>query len=380
MKRAVLLLLVGLSTSLNAQPMKFDYFEIGQFGNRMGQTSLVDVDNDHDLDWVFGRFGNMFWFEYQSASEWELHEIGKGAVTDVGGCALDVNQDGWMDFVAGNSWYENSQDPKNKEFAIHTKNMISSHDNVAVDIDGDGIKDIVSISNHVDHPVLAWYKIPEDFYNNWNYHKIGAGIHGGISPKGYGDLDQDGDIDIVRGDAWFEQLDGKGKEWKQHHDLVPEHGSRPGKFGLALKSYCTDLDADGDLDIVQSEADTGNGRVYWFENILQKKTFKFHSISGTDTKQDFHSLSVADFNNDGDYDVLSGGGPLSESERALFIWENLDGSASKWKMHKIISGVRVHEAVAADVDGDGDIDICAKPWHGDLHFYLQNKLIDNRKN
>jgi len=25
------------------------------------------------------------------------------------------------------------------------------------------------------------------------------------------------------------------------------------------------------------------------------------------------------------------------------------------------------------VDGDGDIDICSKPWHGNVHVYLENK-------
>jgi hypothetical protein len=66
------------------QSMKFVYHEIGEFGNKMGQTILVDVDNDRDLHWVFGRFGEMYWYEHVSASEWILHDLGKGANTDVG--------------------------------------------------------------------------------------------------------------------------------------------------------------------------------------------------------------------------------------------------------------------------------------------------------
>ncbi|MCK5279851.1 MAG: VCBS repeat-containing protein, partial [Cyclobacteriaceae bacterium] len=136
--------------------MNFEYHEIGEFSYRMGETSLVDVDNDNDLDWVFGSFGEMYWYEYISPTDWKLHEIGKGAKTDVGGCPIDVNHDGWIDFVVGDSWYENTGKPQNENFILHKKNMIGTHDNVAVDIDGDGIKDIVSLSNHPDHPVLAW--------------------------------------------------------------------------------------------------------------------------------------------------------------------------------------------------------------------------------
>jgi hypothetical protein len=361
------------------QKFNFEYHEIGDFGNRMGQTSLVDVDNDGDLDVVFGCSGDMYWWEYKSPTEWKLHEIGKGAKTDVGGCPHDVNNDGWIDFIVGDSWYENTGAPRNQKFILHRKNMIKSHDNIVVDIDGDGIKDVVSLSNDPDHPVLAWYKIPEDHTQNWDYTKIGDGIHGGIGPKGYGDLNKNGYIDIVRGDVWFENLDGTGKKWKRHEVLTPPGGSRPDKFGLAIKTWLIDLDNDGDLDIVQAEADTPNGRVFWWENVNNGESFIFHPISADSTGQDFHALAIADFDGDGDMDILSGGGPLTPGTPKLFIWENVAGDGSVWKEHEILSGIQVHEVVAADVDGDGDVDIYSKPWRGSLHIYLENKLIDRKK-
>ena len=360
----------------SGQKMKFELHEIGEFRDRMGQTSLVDVDNDNDLDWVFGRFGEMYWYEYISPDKWELHEMGKGARTDVGGSPADINQDGWMDFVVGDSWYENTGKPRSESFVLHRKNMISCHDNLYLDIDGDGINDIVSLSNDPDHPVLAWYRIPEDHKVNWDYHKIGKGIHGGIVPKGYGDLDNDGDLDIVRGNAWFENLDGNGEKWTIHESLVPEGGNRSDIFGLALRTWVEDMDGDSDPDIVLAEADTEDGRVFWFENQNNADTFIFHPISANSTKQDFHSLALADFDGDGDLDVSSGGGPLSQEIHKLFIWENISGDAAEWKEHIILEGKKIHEAVAADVDNDGDIDICTKPWRGGLHIYMENKLIE----
>ncbi len=357
------------------QKFPFTYHEMGQFGNRMGQTSLVDLDKDGDLDFVFGRLGNLYAYEYIASSKWIHHDLGEGAVTDVGGCPLDVNGDGWIDYVVGDSWYEHPGNQWQGPFILHRKNMISSHDNIVVDIDQDGNKDVVSVSNDRDHPVLAWYRIGEDFSGNWDYHKVARGIHGGISPRGWGDMDNDRDIDIVCGDAWYENTDGRGLKWDMHHILLPDGGSRPDEFGLALKSWCIDLNHDGHLDIVQAEADSKNGRIFWWKNAGDAQAFDFYLISRDSTNQDFHSLVLADFDNDGDQDIASGGGPLSVDPYKLFIWENLTGDGMSWKEHLILEGKESHEMVAGDVDVDGDIDICTKPWRGNVHFYLENRTI-----
>ncbi|MBK8506068.1 MAG: VCBS repeat-containing protein [Saprospiraceae bacterium] len=221
-----------------------------------------------------------------------------------------------------------------------------------------------------------WYETDTVPQKEWRKVQIGEGIHGGIGPRGFGDLDNDGDMDIVRGNHWYENLDGKGGSWETHADLIPTGGNRPDKYGLALKSWVVDLDNDGDLDIIEAEADTRDGRIFWFENIANAHQWKFHAISANETGQDFHSLAVADFDSDGDLDIFSGGGPLSTNEIEMYIWENKSPDGTLWVAHTLMSGKMCHEAVAADVDGDGDIDICTKPWNGDdLHLFLENKLI-----
>ncbi|MFT5887151.1 MAG: hypothetical protein ACI9IP_003624, partial [Arcticibacterium sp.] len=116
-----LLVLNLLFTAANAQ-IDFTLHQIDEFSDKMGQVSLVDIDKDGDLDFAFGQLGDMYWYEYTSASNWKRHSIGKGASTDVGGCSLDINEDRWIDFVAGDSWYENSGKPKVEGFALHRKN------------------------------------------------------------------------------------------------------------------------------------------------------------------------------------------------------------------------------------------------------------------
>jgi len=257
----------------------FECHRIARTGNRMGQTSLVDVDKDGDLDWIAGcSGGDLWWFEYKGPDEWVMHTVGHKAATDVGGTAFDVNGDG--------------------------------------------------------------------------------------------------DNDVVRTDTWFENADGKGKRWVAHKNI--DFGQADARWPLMTKSWVVDLDGDGDNDVVQAEGDCLSGRVAWHENSDGKGLHWNRHIIEDKSGQDFHSLAVADFDRDGDLDVFSGGGPLTKGTNKWFIWENSDGKALRWQRHLILSGKRCHEAKAGDVDGDGDVDICSKPWNGDEHVYLRNMLVEGR--
>jgi hypothetical protein len=190
-----------------------------------------------------------------------------------------------------------------------------------------------------------------------------------------GDIDGDGDADVVTAQAWYENTDGKGLRWKAHRNIP--FGERH-RYGVGVRTWIGDLDGDGDADVVQAEADNPDGRVAWFENDGKGSAWKTHMIQDEGERQDFHSLVVADFDLDGDQDVFSGGGPLSAPDsHKCYVWENTAGpkgrpTSERWVEH-IVARKPCHEAVGADVDGDGDIDICSKPWStGSEHFFLRN--------
>ena len=44
-------------------------------------------------------------------------------------------------------------------------------------------------------------------------------------PRGIGDLDGDGDNDVVRSTGWFENTDGKGTKWTWHKTIAGGSGS-----------------------------------------------------------------------------------------------------------------------------------------------------------
>jgi len=191
----------------------------------------------------------------------------------------------------------------------------------ASNINGDGKMDALANS---DRSGLFWYEIPDDPSQPWQAHLIMSAaqhkIHGGVSPRAAGDMDGDGDMDVVTGRAWYENQDGKGLRWKQHATIA--FGEKH-KYGIALKTWIIDMDGDGDMDFVQAEADNPDSRVAWFENDGQAHWTR-HLIKPRGDQQDFHSLVVADFDGDGDADVFSGGGPLSAPGRHTCYRGQLD--------------------------------------------------------
>ena len=131
----------------------FEYHRIDRIGKRMGQTSLVDVDKDGDLDWITGcNGGDIWWFEYKGPDNWIRHLLGRKAPTDVGGTAFDIDGDGWVDQVSGQAWYRNTGRPREQEFIKYPNGAINTHDNVAIDIDGDKKLDVGRAAVALDLP------------------------------------------------------------------------------------------------------------------------------------------------------------------------------------------------------------------------------------
>jgi hypothetical protein len=371
---------LGILLTLNSWSASFPEFRahrIDNWGRSIGQTALVDLDRDGDLDWIAGNAshagdvaGKICWWEFQGADSWVCHDLGKGH-TDVGGAAFDVDGDGWIDFVAGSQLLLNSREPKAKPFVVFNIGTMHSHDTEFADIDGDGRIDLIANS---DRTGLFWYKIPADPRQKWPAREIASvqahKIHGGVSPRAVADIDGDGDRDVVTAQVWFENL-GNGLSWKPHRnlDLGEEH-----QYGIAVRTWVVDLDGDHDSDIIQAETDNPDGRIAWFEND-GKANWTRHMIRNDGQGQDWHSLVVADFDLDGDLDVYSGAGPLSASKKFVcYVWENT-GRGQGWIEHEVLVGRQCHEAEAGDVDGDGDIDICTKPWNEtDEHIFLENRL------
>lgn len=340
-----------------------------------GQTALVDIDRDGKLDFVLGRGATqerrsiLYWFRYTAPDQWEQHVLGYDSISDVGACALDVDGDGWPDLVTGGAWYRNPRNPRQQPFERHVfdPDGRKAHDVLAADLDGDGKPEILTLrGNRTPKECkdgLVWYKIPANPAQSWEKHVIGEGIHGAITPLGVADLDGDGDLDIVRGDTWFENANGKATQWLAH-SVIPF--GRSGPYGVCVRTWIGDLDGDGKSVIVMAEADIPDCKAAIFRKLDTKglawskqelpQSFRYGSL---------HSLAVADFNGDGRLDIL-----VNEQEELLpdgrknprwVIWENQGNRAF---VERIILDAKLggHELQAGDICGTGRIDIVSKIW------------------
>lgn len=335
-----------------------------------GLTALLDIDRDGDLDFVLGGRGvqpsSLYWFEYVAADRWIQHRIGTNYLSDVGLAALDVDRDGWIDLVCSGVWYRNSGKPRETPFERleFASGIAGAHDIVAARINDNITPDIVLMGDERTRlRSIQWFEPSPDVTRPWKGHRIGDAVHGAFAPAGIGDLDGDGDNDVVRADTWFENAQSDGTVWKEH-PVIPF--GRKGPYGVCTRTVVLDIDQDRRNDLVVVDADivgsmvaiflNGDGRGNRWERIDLPQSFVYGSL---------HSLAVADLDGDGDPDIVA-----NEQEELLpegrenprwVVWENLGkrNFAERIILDQKLGG---HELQVGDVDADGDIDICSKVW------------------
>jgi hypothetical protein len=380
--------------SLRAEGMKWTHFTIADplpgsaWGT--GGLPLADFDGDGDLDIVISRREpqTAYWFERKDDRTWVRHEMGQseGLKNALGAAAVDINHDGRLDVVLNQVWFENPgglAESPDKPWPAHAF-AGGGHDIIAADLSGDGRLDIITYNGEG----VSWF----DLSTGLKQMEIGRGEknHGGIAPKGAGDLDGDGDMDIVIPRYWFENP-GKGVSvWKRHE--WPHLAVRNASYGTSMRAWIADLDADGHNDIVYSDCDTGQSHVYWVRNVGRDDRWERHRIPDPPTAPgdvpgtgSFHSLGVADFDGDGDLDIFAGEQedpdtymtsqgklpmkPVGLKERGV-VWLSSGGGQPTFTPIVIqIDNPGWHDVALGDVDGDGDIDMVSKVWNKDGPTY-----------
>ncbi len=250
-------------------------------------------------------------------------------------------------------------------------------------------------------PAISWKKTVLDT----SFRSEGAAV---------ADVNQDGKIDVLNGEAWYEAPD-----WKRH-EIRPlkNHGNPQHNYSQSFCCWAEDLNHDGYPDLIV--IDFPGKPCYWFENPGKKtghwkqheiwhsacnetplyvdllgtgkrvlvmgwqpkgqttmgqmayftpdssdptKPWVMHPISAPSekgkevpgTRNFSHGLGVGDVNGDGRLDVICTGGWWEQPEKA-------DGTTS-WKFHPANLGEACADMYAYDLTGDGKPDILCSSAH-----------------
>lgn len=163
----------------------------------------------------------------------------------------DINRDGKRDVLLGTAWLENKGPGQWQPHILYNTQDWGDR-NRLVDLNRDGRLDsLVGYWAETGDTKLAWYEQGRDAAKPWPEHVIAMMMR--PMSIDVGDLDGDGDMDIVAGEhnlkqpgesrlILFENADGRGGSWRQHLIFKgDEHHD-----GAQL----VDIDNDGDLDVI----------------------------------------------------------------------------------------------------------------------------------
>ncbi len=138
-----------------------------------------------------------------------------------------------------------------------------------------------------------------------------------------------------------------------------------------------DFDQDGDVDFLGVIAvnpvkqengikEFKPGFIVWYEQYRENDTVAFRRHDVARAIRPLHG-EPADMDGDGDLDILMAMGmsaPVERQDTHRVLWyENTGKPTSSWPTHVVADGfIDSFEAVAHDLDGDGDMDVAATSW------------------
>ncbi|BCE01771.1 FG-GAP-like repeat-containing protein [Marinicellulosiphila megalodicopiae] len=340
-----------------------------------GYLSLAssDIDGDGDMDLLtnstelrqlvlFENNGNEFF------NESYINKDNAGSLEATEIIVQDINNDEQLDVItlsADNSRITVFSKITSSLFYPYTISLFDedAFDIELVDLDNDGDIDIISSTENDN---VVWYENIGSF--SFIEHQISSTFNSfskinNVKSIKSGDLDADGDIDILF-----------TSELRNTIYLLENMGDQIFRQVLITTTVqgvnsieISDIDKDGDLDFFS--ASSKDNTVAWYEN-SGNLIFSKHVIS--DALNGVYFIDAVDIDHDGDDDVLVN----LDSNTITFIW--LENLANKtFHTHTVNqSSTGADLIIASDINSDGDIDILSVSQNDESISW--HKLTDKR--
>jgi len=266
---------------------------------------------------------------------------------------VDIDGDGNQDVVCGPWWYHNPTWERRTIPGIYQ--VINAYD-----IDGDGRTELIATKKrpnpknpyHGLTSELVWVKPIDPLSDRWEQHEIGTGTgdwpHGScIAP-----LLPGGRLGLVTAYHSGQREDHYPEIFEAPDDPTASPWNKRilAEIQYGEQLVPCDITGSGELDIAAGE--------WWLEN-LSDGTFKPHRIA-----EGFKAarIAVADITGDGKVDFILGEEVLDFENKVTppsrLVWlENPGDPREKWIPHAIDILRCPHSVAAADLDGDGQIEI-----------------------
>lgn len=248
----------GTFTSLTNDP-------IVQDGAKSDGATFADIDNDGDIDaYVVTWYGQQnFLYRNQGNGSFLLDKdptlTTQGTYSETASWG-DVNQDGWLDLFLTNSEGKSKQNQlfiseAGKRFEIlstpATQTNTLSRSVSWADVNIDGKIDLL-ITNEGKSPNELYLNSGKAPFFHRQQNPIWEGLARGTMSASWGDVDNDGDLDVFLANAgYYKQVsnqlllnDGQGNFTLHTESGLSEDG------GCSYGSAFADYDNDGDLDLI----------------------------------------------------------------------------------------------------------------------------------
>jgi hypothetical protein len=307
-------------------------------------AGVLDVDGDGILDIVSGDT----WYRGPAWTPSHVRDVSRQGTyyNCFASLPMDVNADGKTDYVTCGyftrnvGWVENPG-AAGKDWTYHEIDLPGTSEAAAmVDLNGDGKLDILPNATNV----VVWYELAKKGANPaWVKHDLGkAGAGHGV---GSGDVNGDGRIDLLTPHGWFEgPADHRSDSWTWH----PEW--QLGAAGIQI--LARDVDGDGRSDVVYGMGH--NYGLFWLKQGKGSGGERTWTRREIDPKlAQVHTLVWADLDGDGKDDELITGKRVyahevepGATDASVIAWYAFEKDADAWTRHVIFQGEPAKDAPA----------------------------------